>query len=73
LIVHYIINFVNLLYFRYSNVWKNCLTLYTGKIGEITKIGEYAFLLYLFIFKSTFMLMPDWPQTSFFSSSTSAI
>lgn len=27
----------------YSNVWKNCLTLYTGKIGEITKIGEFCF------------------------------
>ncbi|CAC5384037.1 SOSS complex subunit B1,SOSS complex subunit B homolog,SOSS complex subunit B1-B,SOSS complex subunit B1-A,SOSS complex subunit B2 [Mytilus coruscus] len=26
----------------YSNVWKNCLTLYTGKIGEITKIGEFC-------------------------------
>ena len=26
----------------YSNLWKNCLTLYTGKIGEITKIGEFC-------------------------------
>ena len=26
--------------FRYAAVWKGCLTLYTGKVGEIQKIGE---------------------------------
>lgn len=27
---------------RYSNVWKSCLTLYTGKSGEVIKVGEYV-------------------------------
>ncbi|XP_059161487.1 SOSS complex subunit B1-A-like [Physella acuta] len=27
----------------YAQVWKGCLTLYTGKIGEILKIGEFCF------------------------------
>lgn len=26
----------------YSSLWKGCLTLYTGKNGEITKIGEFT-------------------------------
>ncbi|KAK3083163.1 hypothetical protein FSP39_015465 [Pinctada imbricata] len=26
----------------YANVWKNCLTLYTGKSGEVTKVGEFC-------------------------------
>lgn len=26
----------------YANVWKGCLTLYTGKAGEIVKIGEFC-------------------------------
>ncbi|XP_069107528.1 SOSS complex subunit B2-like [Argopecten irradians] len=26
----------------YANIWKNCLTLYTGKNGEIIKIGEFC-------------------------------
>lgn len=28
----------------YSSLWKGCLTLYTGKNGEITKIGEFTML-----------------------------
>ncbi|GFQ77226.1 hypothetical protein TNCT_488231 [Trichonephila clavata] len=27
----------------YASVWKGCLTLYTGKGGEIQKIGEFCF------------------------------
>lgn len=26
----------------YSNVWKSCLTLYTGKSGEVIKVGEFC-------------------------------
>lgn len=26
--------------FRYAQFWKGCLTLYTGKGGDICKIGE---------------------------------
>lgn len=26
----------------YASVWKNCLTLYTGKTGDIQKIGEFC-------------------------------
>lgn len=26
----------------YSNVWKSCLTLYTGKSGEVVKVGEFC-------------------------------
>ena len=26
----------------YAAVWKSCLTLYTGKIGEISKVGEFC-------------------------------
>ncbi|OWF56569.1 SOSS complex subunit B2-like [Mizuhopecten yessoensis] len=26
----------------YANIWKGCLTLYTGKNGEIIKIGEFC-------------------------------
>jgi hypothetical protein len=26
--------------FRYSSIWKGCLTLYTGKGGDIQKVGE---------------------------------
>lgn len=28
--------------FRYASLWKGCLTLYTGKTGEIIKIGEWV-------------------------------
>jgi len=28
--------------FRYGSIWKGCLTLYSGKGGEIHKIGEYV-------------------------------
>ncbi|QQP42233.1 SOSS complex subunit B1 [Caligus rogercresseyi] len=26
----------------YTNVWKNCLTLYIGKGGELSKVGEFC-------------------------------
>ena len=28
----------------YTNVWKNCLTLYTGKSGEFLKVGEFCLI-----------------------------
>ena len=28
----------------YANVWKNVLTLYTGKAGQLTRVGEFSFL-----------------------------
>ncbi len=29
-------------YFRYASMWKGCLTLYSGKGGDIHRIGEYV-------------------------------
>jgi len=26
--------------FRYGSIWKGCLTLYSGKGGDVHKIGE---------------------------------
>ncbi|KAI6651593.1 SOSS complex subunit B1-like [Oopsacas minuta] len=28
----------------YINLWKNVLTLYTGKAGQLTRVGDFAFL-----------------------------
>jgi len=28
--------------FRYGSIWKGCLTLYSGKGGDVHKIGEYV-------------------------------
>jgi len=28
----------------YTSMWKGCLTVYTGKVGEIMKIGEFAMI-----------------------------
>lgn len=28
----------------YTSVWKGALTVYTGKVGEITKVGEFMML-----------------------------
>ncbi|NXR13690.1 SOSB2 protein, partial [Semnornis frantzii] len=27
---------------RYASLWKGCLTLYTGRVGELHKIGEFC-------------------------------
>jgi len=27
---------------RYGSIWKGCLTLYSGKGGDVHKIGEYV-------------------------------
>uniref|UniRef100_A0A8C3QHE4 SOSS complex subunit B2 n=1 Tax=Cyanoderma ruficeps TaxID=181631 RepID=A0A8C3QHE4_9PASS len=32
----------SLLSFRYASLWKGCLTLYTGRGGELHKIGEFC-------------------------------
>ena len=28
----------------YTNVWKGCLTLYTGKMGDFLKVGEFCLI-----------------------------
>ena len=28
--------------FRYGSIWKGCLTLYSGKGGDVHKVGEYV-------------------------------
>ncbi|XP_015912049.1 SOSS complex subunit B1-A isoform X2 [Parasteatoda tepidariorum] len=39
----------------YASLWKNCLTLYTGKGGDIQKIGEFCF---------TFSEVPNMSESS---------
>ena len=28
----------------YTNIWKGCMTLYVGKMGEFLKVGEFCLL-----------------------------
>lgn len=34
----------SLVFHSYTSIWKGALTVYTGKVGEITKVGEFTMI-----------------------------
>lgn len=47
---------------RYASIWKGCLTLYTGRGGDLQKIGEYVAIQKCII--SKYSSPPHWDSAS---------
>lgn len=48
--------------FRYASIWKGCLTLYTGRGGDLQKIGEWVKNPRIYSYQSS---CPSWSSTWF--------